>query len=106
MDNKGNNNSDDSMNEIKEDESEINDAEKELKEDEREINNAEKEIKSKVEQSGFVIKKIYREVFFPGFDKLYYRLTSSDSGFKILELLTDLIPSQCSDYYFMCEVKI
>lgn len=66
----------------------------------------EMEIKSKIEQSGFVIKKIYREVFFPGFDKLYYRLTSTDFGFKILELLTILFPSQCSDYYFECEVKI
>lgn len=63
------------------------------------------EIKSKIEDSGFVIKKIYREVFFPGFDKLYYKLTSTDLGFKILELLTIFFPSQCSDYYFECEVK-
>ena len=65
----------------------------------------EREIKSKIKQSGFITKKIYREVFFPGDDKLYYRLTSTDFGFKILELLTILFPSQCSDYYFVCEVK-
>jgi 2-polyprenyl-3-methyl-5-hydroxy-6-metoxy-1,4-benzoquinol methylase len=65
----------------------------------------EKEIRDKIEKAGFVIKDIYREVFFPGFDKLYYRLTSTDLGFKLLELLTIIIPSQCSDYYFMCEIK-
>lgn len=65
----------------------------------------EKEIKSKIEQSGFIIKNIYREVFFLGFDKLYYRLTSTDFGFKILELLALIFPSQCSDYYFECKMR-
>lgn len=64
----------------------------------------EKEIKSKIEEAGFVIKDIYREVFFIGLDKLYYKLTTTDFGFKILELLTILFPSQCSDYYFECKM--
>jgi len=63
----------------------------------------EKEIKNKIEKAGFVIKDIYREVFFPGIDKLYYRLSSRNFGFKTLELLTILFPSQCSDYYFECK---
>jgi len=65
----------------------------------------EKEIKYKIEQFGFIIKNIYREVFFLGFDKLYYRLTSTDFGFKILELLAIIFPSQCSDYYFECKMR-
>ena len=50
MSNNGENNSEDGMNDIKEDESEINNAEKEMKEDESEINNAEKEIKKGAEE--------------------------------------------------------
>ena len=65
----------------------------------------EKEFRSKIEKAGFIIKDIYREVFYPGFDRLFYRLTSTDLGFKILELLTILFPSQCSDYYFECKIK-
>jgi 2-polyprenyl-3-methyl-5-hydroxy-6-metoxy-1,4-benzoquinol methylase len=63
----------------------------------------EKGIRDKIEKASFIVKDIYREVFFPGFDRLYYRLTSTDLGFKLLELLTIIIPSQCSDYYFECK---
>ena len=62
----------------------------------------EKIIKLKLKKTGFIIKDIYREVFFPGLDKLYYQMTSNDFGFKLLELLTILFPSQCSDFYFKC----
>ena len=65
----------------------------------------EKEIKSKIEEAGFAIKDIYREVFFPGFDKIYYKLTSTNFGFKVLELLTIIFPAQCSDYYFECKMR-
>jgi 2-polyprenyl-3-methyl-5-hydroxy-6-metoxy-1,4-benzoquinol methylase len=65
----------------------------------------EKEIRSKIERAGFIIDDIYREVFYPGFDRIYYKLTSTDIGFKILELLTTMFPSQCSDYYFKCRLK-
>ncbi|MDD2891088.1 MAG: class I SAM-dependent methyltransferase, partial [bacterium] len=65
----------------------------------------EKEIREKIKKAGFIIKNIHREVFYPGFDKLYYRLTGTDLGFKILETLTILLPSQCSDYYFECSVR-
>jgi 2-polyprenyl-3-methyl-5-hydroxy-6-metoxy-1,4-benzoquinol methylase len=66
----------------------------------------EKEIKNKIEKAGFIINNIYREVFYPGFDKLYYRLTSMGLGFKMLELLTVIFPSQCSDYYFECQLRL
>jgi len=65
----------------------------------------EKEIKDKIEKAGFFIKVFYREVFYPGFDSIYYGLTSTDLGFKLLELLTIIFPSQCSDYYFVCGLK-
>lgn len=65
----------------------------------------EKEIRNKIENAGFVIKDIYREIFFPGIDKIYYGLTSTDFGFKILELFAILFPSQCSDYYFDCKMR-
>lgn len=63
----------------------------------------EKEIRDKITMAGFKLNSVYREVFYPGSDVLYYKLTSTDLGFKLLELLTILIPSQCSDYYFICE---
>jgi len=65
----------------------------------------EKKIRNKIEKAGFVIKDIYREVFFPGHDKLYYKLTSTDFGFKLLELFTILFTSQCSDYYFEFKMR-
>lgn len=64
----------------------------------------EKEIRLKIQKAGFEVKNIYREVFYPGFDRIYYKLTSSDFGFKLLELLTRIFPSQCSDYYFECKI--
>jgi len=63
------------------------------------------EIRNKIVTAGFVIKDIYREVFFSGHDRLYYKLTSTDFGFKLLELSTILFPSQCSDYYFELKLK-
>lgn len=65
----------------------------------------EKEIKSKIEEANFKIVDTYHEVFYPGWNRLYYRLTSSDFGFKLLELLTILLPFWCSDYYFECEMR-
>jgi len=64
----------------------------------------EKEIKLKIKMAGFKIETIFREIFYPGWDKLYYELTSTDFGFKFLEILTLIFPSQCSDYYFECKL--
>ncbi|MHA1427546.1 MAG: class I SAM-dependent methyltransferase [Candidatus Helarchaeota archaeon] len=64
----------------------------------------EHEIKTKIRHAGFKINKIMREVFYPGWDKLFYMLTSTNYGFKLLELLTILFPSLCSDYYFECQM--
>lgn len=65
----------------------------------------EKEIKSKIREAGFKITRTFREVFFPGFERLYYKFTSTDIGFKLLELLIILFPSQCSGYYFECKKR-
>ncbi|MHA1265172.1 MAG: class I SAM-dependent methyltransferase [Candidatus Helarchaeota archaeon] len=62
----------------------------------------EKEIKDKIKRAKFKIKRIFREVFFPGNAKIYYKFTSTNIGFRFLEVLTNLIPSQCSDFYFEC----
>ena len=65
----------------------------------------ERKIKRKIKLAGFMIINTYREVFFPGVDKIYYKLTSTDSGFKLLEILTLLFPWQCSDFYFVCSIN-
>jgi 2-polyprenyl-3-methyl-5-hydroxy-6-metoxy-1,4-benzoquinol methylase len=64
----------------------------------------EREIREKLGRAGFTVKEVFREVFYPGHDRLYYALTSFSAGFKFLELCTKVMPSQCSDYYFACEV--
>jgi SAM-dependent methyltransferase len=62
----------------------------------------EPEIRGKLGGQRFAIESILREVFYPGSDRVYYSLTRHEWGFKLLELLTVLLPSQCSDYYFEC----
>ncbi len=59
-------------------------------------------IRRRIEAAGLVIERVLREVFYVGFDPLYYWLTASDWGFRTLELLTRVFPSQASDYYFEC----
>lgn len=65
----------------------------------------EDEVRQKLEQAGFAIESVMREVFYVGFDAPYYRLTRWGWGFRLLELLTRWWPSQCSDYYFECRVR-
>jgi 2-polyprenyl-3-methyl-5-hydroxy-6-metoxy-1,4-benzoquinol methylase len=62
----------------------------------------EKEITEKLQNTGFIVNDVFREVFYPGHDKLYYQLTSSSWGFQFLQWCTKHMPSQCSDYYFDC----
>lgn len=62
----------------------------------------EKDIRRKIVSSGFNIQSVMREVFYPGHDRIYYGLTKRRWGFKLLESMTTLFPSQCSDYYFYC----
>jgi 2-polyprenyl-3-methyl-5-hydroxy-6-metoxy-1,4-benzoquinol methylase len=62
----------------------------------------EKEIARKIESAGFTIRKTYREIFYPGSDRLYYWLAGKPWGFALLRALTGIFPSQCSDYYFVC----
>jgi hypothetical protein len=40
------------------------------------------------------------KAFLHGFYKIYYKITSTDFGFKTLELLTIMFPAQYSFYYF------
>jgi SAM-dependent methyltransferase len=65
----------------------------------------EAEIRAKIEEAGFVIDSAMREVFFIGSYPLYYWLTARGWGFRFLELLTRIWPSQCSDYYFECRPR-
>ncbi len=60
------------------------------------------EIREKIERAGFAVETVMREAFFPGSYRLYYALTRRGWGFRLLELLTRLLPSQSSDFYFAC----
>ena len=60
-------------------------------------------IRRRIEQAGLVVNGVMREVFYPGIDPLFYWLTTRSWGFNLLEGLSRLFPSQCSDYYFECE---
>ncbi len=61
-------------------------------------------IRRKIGAAGFGIDSVLREVFFPGDERLQYPLTKRRWGFRLLELLTVLMPWQCSDFYFECRV--
>ena len=60
-------------------------------------------VRRRIEQAGLVVDGVMREVFFVGIDPLYYWLTGRSWGFSLLEGLTRLFPSQCSDFYFECK---
>ena len=62
------------------------------------------EIRNKINTSGFIIDSVMREVFYPGYDRVYYYLTERPWGFRMLEWMTQLWPSECSDYYFECQL--
>jgi SAM-dependent methyltransferase len=62
----------------------------------------ESEIRGKLVNVGFRIGSVMREVFAIPSQRLYYGLTRRGWGFTFLELLTRLIPGECSDYYFEC----
>jgi SAM-dependent methyltransferase len=59
-------------------------------------------IRHKIGAAGFSIDSVLREVFFPGDERLQYPLTKRRWGFRLLEILTVLMPWQCSDFYFEC----
>lgn len=62
----------------------------------------EDEVRKKICDAGFSADRVFREVFYPGNDRIYYGLMRRGWGFKLLEFLTLLFASQCSDYYFEC----
>lgn len=59
-------------------------------------------IRGRIEAAGFVIERVLHEVFYVGFDPLYYWLAARGWGFRVLERLAQMFPSQASDYYFEC----
>ena len=62
----------------------------------------EAEITRKITSAGFRIENVMYEVFFFGINRIYNWLNSRSWGFLLLEKLAELIPSECSDYYFEC----
>lgn len=56
-------------------------------------------------KEGFKINDVLHEVFYPGFNILFYPLTQNLYEFKLLQLLTKKLPSQCSDFYFVCKLR-
>ena len=62
----------------------------------------EKIIRHKILAAGFTVGPVMREVFFPGNERLYYWLLKKRWGVRLLEYMTHICPSQCSDYYFEC----
>ncbi|MCK4785708.1 MAG: glycosyltransferase, partial [Desulfobacteraceae bacterium] len=65
----------------------------------------EHEIIPKLQQAGFAIESIMCEVFCVGDDDLYYKLLETQWGFELLEFMTFLVPSECSDFYFECRLN-
>lgn len=63
----------------------------------------ESELRHKLEQAGFEVRNVLREAFYPGFNRIYYGLLKRAWGFGLLEWMTSVWPSGCSDYYFECE---
>lgn len=64
----------------------------------------EDEVRRTLARAGFEIESVMREIFYVGSDTVYYGLARRRWGFALLELLTRLLPSQCSDYYFECRM--
>lgn len=59
-------------------------------------------IRRRIGAAGFDTDGIMREVFFPGDERLQYPLTKRRWGFRLLEMLTLLMPWQCGGFYFEC----
>jgi glycosyltransferase involved in cell wall biosynthesis/SAM-dependent methyltransferase len=62
----------------------------------------ESDICARLQQAGFRIDRVMREPFFIGTDDLYYSLLGTEWGLGLLELMTLLVPTECSDFYFEC----
>lgn len=62
----------------------------------------ESEISKKIVEAGFRIESVLHEVFFLGINRIYNWLNRRQWGFLLLQKLANLIPSECSDYYFEC----
>jgi SAM-dependent methyltransferase len=66
----------------------------------------EREVRRKLVGAGLAPVSVMREVFFFFRYDWYYSLTARERGFAFLELLTRLVPSQCSDFYFECVNRV
>ena len=65
----------------------------------------ESDICAGLQQAGFRIDSVMREPFFIGTDDLYYSLLETQWGLGLLEFMTLLVPTECSDFYFECRVR-
>jgi glycosyltransferase involved in cell wall biosynthesis/SAM-dependent methyltransferase len=66
---------------------------------------AEDDICATLWQAGFRIDRVMREPFFIGTDDLYYSLLETEWGLALLEFMTLLVPTECSDFYFECRAS-
>ncbi len=59
-------------------------------------------IRQKIEAAGFSINEVMRENWFFPHQRINYYLTNRSWGFRIMERLNKIIPSQTGGYYFRC----
>lgn len=62
-------------------------------------------IRRRIRAAGFGVDSVRREVFFPGEEQWQHTLTKRRWGFRLLELLTVLMPWQCGGFYFECRAR-
>ncbi|MDH3251713.1 MAG: glycosyltransferase, partial [Ignavibacteria bacterium] len=64
----------------------------------------EAEMRKIISGAGFRVDSTMREVFCIGDDERYYQLLEQEWGFRLLDFLTFLVPTECSDFYFECRI--
>jgi SAM-dependent methyltransferase len=65
----------------------------------------ENEIKNKIGNAGFNIVSTYRDPFYIGNDKLFYRILSYKLGYSILKFLCYVVPQYSAGYIFLLKLK-
>jgi 2-polyprenyl-3-methyl-5-hydroxy-6-metoxy-1,4-benzoquinol methylase len=59
-------------------------------------------IRQKIEEAGFIIEEVMRENWFFPHQLINYYLVNRSWGFKLMNILSRIIPSQTAGYYFKC----
>lgn len=65
----------------------------------------ERNILLKIKNTGYVVENFYRDPFYIGNDKIFYKFLSYPIGFKIFLALGYLIPYFCSGFLFILKLK-